>query len=1332
MPDLRARRTAATGGVLLALRFAAASVLNYGFGVALIWLLPKADFGGVGVLQNVLLLAATVLGGGYPWVVARTAALADTGASGGPDTAFAGVFRAALLGNIVIGALFVAVLLGTRVLPDGARGLVPVVAVTVLVMSVVGVLNAGLQGNQRFDAVALQQTTEIMVKVVLGLTLVALVGAGVTGVGAGFLAGTVVAGLLCVHALRDRLPGPGSLDLRRTTVLALPMAIGTSGFGLLITLDVLALSALSTLAGISTVVIATYQAAAILARTPYYLAEALGDAAFPNIARGSGSSAAHDWFVAAFRWIPLALVPLQLVLVVAPEPILRFFLPGGYTEAAGLVRLLSLGTTGLMISTVLFKTLYATGFAVAVARRLSIAAALEVAALVALVPRFGAIGAGIAFAVGGWTAAALLAGAYLGHHRAGPLVPIRVARYLGAVAVLVVGLAAGRAAPAPLDLFLLPVALLLYGVVVIRLGLLRASDHTRIRTVRRLLARRVEHVVRVVGDLRWVTIVRFTRAGLLCLGCVAFVVAMFLWNLSVSPDTQYDEVVYSRAAQQVAQNGDLTWTGQPLFVHPPMSFLAQASWLLLAGRVHAPLPEVINATRLLAGLVSVVNVGLLALIAARLTPAAARWRKAMLVTAVVVFAATDPILVRYGRLAIIEPFALFACLATLNLALALRRRPARIYLPAVGLATGLSLLTNEIGIFLLVTPLVHALLGREWRRARTAAGAIGIGVVTWLVFPLWAQYLGLLSSFLSDKTSTLQRLLGLVQSSGWNRPGASFVDAVIGGATQYLTSYLLLAGGSLGLLWLVCHRLGDSARWLLAWLLGSYGFAAYTVVLGTLNEQFFIYVLPAAVVGTVLVGDAALSHHRRVRTPDYVPLFARDQRTRHRRSSWRALVSTTAVLLVVGLALTSWVRNYVPRNDGLVRAVEQLQETRPICSAVNASGDAEKLVYLLPGYTITDFATGPAAVSHGVQLFFVGDKDAELGYGNSSPQLAQWVRSRGVLVSSYPSMTYHGVELWWVPLDAANPLSGVESVPGGEFVLEEGSRCAGFPVVDVPGGYLSSGWTELGGKAQVGSPLTASWSADGEFHQVFTGGVLATDPGGRVRALPVIRDLAERDPNGWRAADLPPVTVQTDQEAERRRVALLTDPAITARYLRAGALSTIGGLDPTAPVPAAVDPATLDPAALDPAALDEAQARFGLPLGPPETMPDGQVRQAFDAVVMERPTDSPVAEAAATPPTDSVAAVSDAPAAPLGSTVRLAPVGALAVSAGGVDPPSAARTAAPPAAFPDERGPAQPSTVVPFLTYLGIVAVLLLLCVLAAAIWTPAERGPWHWRGRRP
>jgi hypothetical protein len=640
--------------------------------------------------------------------------------------------------------------------------------------------------------------------------------------------------------------------------------------------------------------------------------------------------------------------------------------------------------------------------------------------------------------------------------------------------------------------------------------------------------------------------------------CTVIGSVFMLWNLHHSPDTQYDEVVYSRADQAVAQDWRLTWTNRPLFVHPPLSFLIQAAWLHLRGVADQPLVDVIDSTRLFAASTSVANVVLLSMLAYRLIPSAQPRLRITLTLLTALLTASDPLLVRYGRMAMIEPLAVFSCLIVLHVAWSLRTQRASLYIPIVGLLSGLSLLTNEICVFMLLTPVVYAVIGRDRRLLRRSAAALATGIAIWSIFLVWSIQLGLFGSFVDVKTVTFQRLLGTVQNTGWNQPGVSFLDGLATQAGQYASSYLVLAIGGLALVWLVLHRGGQEHRWLLAWLITSYAFGAYTVLLGTLNEQFFVYVMPAAMVSTVLVAEAVAG-----------------------RRIWSSALAGLAAGAVLFSSIASWTTFSTTRNDGLAQ-LNRYSDAHRACDTLNTTGDVERFQLLMPDRPMADFSTGPGALSHGVNLFALSDKDAEMRYGNSSPSLNAWVRAHGVRLVAYPSATYHGVELWQVPIGPYDATAGVEPYPDGSFVFTEGSRCGGFPVVDTATSGIGSGFSDLGGKGVAGQPLTDSWT-NGDTYQVFEGVVLI-DPGGDpgTTSKPIVAALEAADPAGYRAANLPPLAADDAEPA----ATLLRDRVLKKAY--------------TARVAEILGP----------------------PLGKATQMADGMVRQAFAGGVLERPPGS--------------------------------------------------------------------------------------------------------------
>jgi O-antigen/teichoic acid export membrane protein len=1238
--DLRVERSATTGGFVLVAAVGAASVLNYGFGVALAWLLPQGEFGVVGVLLNLLSLAAFVLTAGFPWAVARSVAHAGVaGRSAATDVAV----RGGVLGNLGLGlalaAGFVVVQASTgRLLPGAGWGWTTAVAVTLVLLSLSNVFCGALQGARRFDAIAATSGSEIVVKVVLGLAFVGLLGWGVSGVVVAVLLGVVVAVVAAYRSARDKLPGPGPVAGGTALAQGLPMAIGTVSFGMLATLDVLLLNALGHGHGVTVATVAVYGAASILARAPYFLSDAISDAMFPFVAGGRTPRDAHRSFMSAFRWVPLVFVPLLLVLVITPGSVVDLVFPGGYGGAADVARVIALGTIGLIVTDMLQKALFARGFAGAVAIRLPCAAVLQVVTLVVLVPPLGAVGAAIGFAVGTWGAAAMVGLLYLRHHRPGRLRLRTTTAWVSALVVLGLALAGAATVPRPLDLALIAAGLVGYAVLVARLGLVPASVLERIGAPHLRAPNRPAPQAPAVAARhrrrRW----RLDPATVPAL-CAALAFVPFWWNLGAGPDTMYDEVSYVIAAQNVARDWSLTWTAQPVFVHPPLAFLAEAGWLGALGLQDAPVEDAVHAGRILASTASVVAVLLLALIATRLAAAAGHRRRIVLGVVVLVLAATDPILLRYLRLVLIEPFALCASLLALLLAIWLRRQPALLAVPVVGLATGVALLTKEMSVVLVAVPVVHAVLGRDARAFARSAGALAAGVLLWLAFPLWAVQLGLWPRFEAEKFLLVERLFGLVQTTGWNRPGfsfASFLDAVLAAASEYASSYVLLAGGFAALAWLVLHRVSEASRWLLAWLLLSYAYACYTVLLGSLNEHLFVFVLPAAIVGTVLVTDAVVAQR--------VAAFRARERGRGRRL---LVVPLVALVGMLAFASWSWARSYVPDGDGVMRSAAYVRDAEASC-AVNAIGDSGKWAPFMPDQLVTDYATGSAARSHGVQLYFLSGKDAATG--NALPELPAWVMAHGRLEATFPSVTYRGIEVWRVPRDPYDPLADLEPVDNGFFVTTEGSRCAGYFVTDTPAGSLASTWRDLGGKAVVGAPATGQWTEGSQAVQVFDGAVLTAEGPGLGAARPIVEELASRAPTAYRTAQLPPLTQPAGSDAET--IALLTDPGITTAYL--------GSDRPT------------------PETLAAARARLGAPLGPVTEMPDGVVRQAFAGGVLERE--------------------------PGAAQARLAPVGRLALDTGLLRPPDAALLAEPPPPLlVDEPEVPEPTTVEPFVRTLGVL-----------------------------
>lgn len=748
--------------------------------------------------------------------------------------------------------------------------------------------------------------------------------------------------------------------------------------------------------------------------------------------------------------------------------------------------------------------------------------------------------------------------------------------------------------------------------------------------------------------------------------CVASVA--LLYNLFASPDVLYDEAAYTTAAQKVALGWHLTLgDNKPLFVHPPLMFLLQAAWLSLTGHAANALPPAIPAARLLAASVGIANVLLVTVLAYRLAGRSTPRRRRVVSGVVAVLAALDPVLVRYDRQDVIEPFALCISLLVLHAAWALRDRGALAYVSVTGLLGGLALLTNQITIFLVIVPLLFALLERNGPLIRRSVAALGIALSFLLTFFLWAVELGLGGSFVDVQTSTLRRLIGLVQITGLNLPGVSLGDALVRSVTQYSSSYIVLAIGFVALIWCWTRINNERGSFLTAWLTASYGFGAYIVAVGTLNEQFFVYLLPASIVGSVMLADALIVGwgHRITRR-------ALRRQARGRFSRLPLTIGAVGCTGLVALSASSWITNYIGPSDGVVRVDHLIATTLPACSAVNTSGDAAKYSYVLGGRPFESFVVGAAALAYGVHYFVLAPNDAIEGNGNMTPALASWIQDHGRQLASFPSQVYKTVQLWYVPTSPYNPVADLVDISGGVYVNSVGSGCGGYTVTNGNLGGFYSGYQALAGKSIIGDPLSrVTGTGQGGHEQLFDGVVLADQSNTdlAVRALPIVAMLAIRSPAAYRQAGFPPVLPGATATGRR---GWLTNPAITRAYL--------GGDANT------------------PRTYEAAVQRYGEPLGPPSALPGGGVGQPFADIVLEVPSG--------------------------GGSVHAARVTPVALAAGLLSVPTRARDPQSPPPVPNlsPLGPAEPTTVEPFVWTLE--GALLLYGVIVAMLVLRQRRRP--------
>ena len=496
LPPVARERSAAAGGAILVALFAVTAALSYAFGIALAWLLVPSQFGTVSAVQNVLVLATGLLAAGMPWALARRVAKTH----GDPEAAKP-EFRTALIANFGLGLLLSAAFVaaqrsGLQLVPTHSLVLELTVAAEMLVVAVNSTLAGAAGGSRRFGGVGAMQGGEILLKCIAAVFLVTMLHAGPEGVALGFLVGTLGSILIALRANKGLLPGRGQLASLSFLTTSGWMWLASGSMTFLITADLLGLEVTGKAAGVTTVVLAGYQACGLLARVSFYVSAALADAVFPFMVGSETLLEKHRWFVAAARWVPLVIIPIQMGLFLAPGPVLRLFLPHHYSGAQTLLRVLAAGTVGAVMTSMLMESLFATGYGRQIGRRMLIAVVVEMTCLVALVPGHGALGAAYSYLIASYVGVALLVPLYLKAVQVRLPAPRWLATYAVGLAPTAVVFALADWAPTPAAWALIVTGACLFAIPARRMRLITDADLIVLQALRaRLKVRDAEAAV---------------------------------------------------------------------------------------------------------------------------------------------------------------------------------------------------------------------------------------------------------------------------------------------------------------------------------------------------------------------------------------------------------------------------------------------------------------------------------------------------------------------------------------------------------------------------------------------------------------------------------------------------------------------------------------------------------------------------------------------------------------------------------------------------------------------------------------------------------------------
>lgn len=527
-------------------------------------------------------------------------------------------------------------------------------------------------------------------------------------------------------------------------------------------------------------------------------------------------------------------------------------------------------------------------------------------------------------------------------------------------------------------------------------------------------------------------------------------------NLGRSYDIFIDEITYLRIAQGVAATGQVKLYGKTFYLHPPAFFFIEAAYLRLLDLSSAMIQQVYAVRYLNVGFASLSAIALFllgrrvagygaGLVAAtlfaldsfiikmnsfnlldtsamfwvlagywiivpalddtrvprslsellaasqvRAQQARSRlvrrcWRAIALVGAV-----TERQMLRFGRsIELVEPQA--------GQALPLWRSSA------AGLAFGLALLTKDMTAFLTILPLIGCFVF-NWLLARRTAVWIGATIcLTYAAYPLTVALVGDWQNFADQKLRGLQRLSGAVKITGLNRHGGpTLLETLIARLDQFGTTYALIGLGALAMLILLLY--GSAAGRLLGlWTASAYALLAYCILFGTLEEQFFYFLVLPSLLATACAGT----------------MLRRDGLIGGR---WRGLLvrgTTALVLLFVGWSSYHWYTSHTTADNGYEQVLSFLEQQVPIDSRVAATSETAQ-------FLLEEYKSAPFGSWHTLEELQAGAPDYLLvtphtlawNHGDAATPLLSWINRYGEPVFTFRGKSDSLLVLYRLPKDA--------------------------------------------------------------------------------------------------------------------------------------------------------------------------------------------------------------------------------------------------------------------------------------------------------------------------
>ena len=322
--SLTVEREIARYSYIMIVALITSSLFNYLYQVVMGVLLPKHEFGVLGVALSIMFIASVLTQNTFSWSGTRRLS----------NHLSKDIFRTVIVGNTSLALIAsVAIIL----LSLKTSYLLPCIIVSAIVL--ITALNAScvslLRAIKKFKSLAIANVIFSILKLILAIFLV-LIGWGALGALLSMLIATlVVAAYLVYESLRIELDkSKGSFGMITETFL---VSITFIGITFVINSSIIFMRWISG----SDVLAGDYNAALTIARGPFFITAALITVLFPYV---SSPNDRREFFAfQSIKYMILLVFPICLSMAVDPKTWLNLFFGQKYAEGAEILRVLSIG-----------------------------------------------------------------------------------------------------------------------------------------------------------------------------------------------------------------------------------------------------------------------------------------------------------------------------------------------------------------------------------------------------------------------------------------------------------------------------------------------------------------------------------------------------------------------------------------------------------------------------------------------------------------------------------------------------------------------------------------------------------------------------------------------------------------------------------------------------------------------------------------------------------------------------------------------------------------------------------------------------------------------------